>query len=705
MRLLIMERLIRLGTAWLKPGAPVVAWGLALSGLLLVATALRGLRRSALRRRGIDWALLSFGLAFLAQAALRRGHDLVGGVGHAAAAVAMTAHLARAWRRRGEQECDSAAGAPAGPPEGRGFPRIARAAALLLILLVVALPVRLHRLDEITPGVGNHSGFAAMRAVRGVGPLLHAGAWRLTPGTLHHTAYSPIYLGALAGSFSLWGVNLRALRMTDLLWSLVCLASFYLLLVRLGSPRAALLGVVVLVLSRWHIAYSRAGTFIMATITHGIWLLLVLEANLRRARAWTLGLAAVVLAGGSYFYAAVRPMVVLSAPLLLLLALRGPGSGRQRAGRLAALVAPLALLAAVQLQGVPDPRGTYFYQRPESPPDVAIWLRSVDGKDVLDHASLSAAVENLKKNIRFMAQFFYVDGSVGELFSVALLPGLLYLLARRRRAMSRVLVIWALAALSPGFLVKPVSRRLILIMPVLAASAALLLDRALDGFASWRRGPLPGVLAAALCVGLAPVMITDLAATFSNLRYKHLLDNSYGNPQVDRFGWLARELVGRKRLLIRNIGFDKPIFELLIYEASRATDGQPRHEQKPTAAIMRNLPDLGPDTAVGFLTGRSDLRFVERIQQVWPGATVIEGLPRRKAAADRPLFCFVWPPGEEPPEVDGGYFRWKPLRVEPIEACVERFRRTSPALKGRPAGAAGSRAPAGGSARNSPARR
>jgi len=611
----VIQPVIAAGTVLLAQPLAAAALLLAAAAGLLVLAADEN--RPALARRRT--ACIAIGCA--GQALIALGHYYLGLAAHGAAAAALAAILFL-QRRRSDSAAEST------PTIRQMKPRWMWLAALGLF--TVALALRLYRLETASPRINDTAAKTALAAIS----LLDQGApptfWRLTAGTLFHSRESPVYVASMAAVMKLADRSLIAVRLTDVLWAMASLLLTYWLGWRLWGRGPALLALGFLALCRWHGALSRPGTYLMATIVCAQALMLLVISHIERPRWWTYPLLGALIPACSYFYSAIRPQAVIALALALLPLIRGPRRGRALVGL---LLLSGALLLAAQPQW-PKWRGfqrDYFFQRPNSPPDVAVWAKTADGEGIITAFDPEATAANLKLNLKKIIAVFYANGSISPVYSALLLPSAVLLAAGTLS--HRLLLLWGMVGLSPGLLIAPPTRRMILVIPVLALSSAWVLTGALDngqrGTGRTRRNKAAAWVVAGALAGL---MVMDVAAPFTELRYRHVRDSAYGHPHRDRFGWALRDAVEIGPVFILDSKPDRPVLDLLLHRIQQrngdAADYQFVAEEEFLAWI--NDPGTSGRVSLGFLCSGQDDSDIERtlldaIAKRWPRAPVIEG--------------------------------------------------------------------------------
>jgi len=226
--------------------------------------------------------------------------------------------------------------APAAPPRG------SRAGAALLLVLLLALGLRLHRIQEIPFGMWRDEARHGLVALR----------------ILEDPSYRPVYVAErdpkinlpgfgfylLAPGIALFGINPWSMRVvTALAGALTVLPAFFLARRLFGGFPAAFLGALFLACSFWHLILSRwafAAIFDPLFAVAGFALLgWALEQPARARRVSGLAVAGLLLGLAVQTYHSGRVAPVVGACLLFLL-LRGPS---RRVGSVLAFAAGLGL--------------------------------------------------------------------------------------------------------------------------------------------------------------------------------------------------------------------------------------------------------------------------------------------------------------------------------------------------------------------------
>ena len=150
---------------------------------------------------------------------------------------------------------------------GHGAPRAAAASTLwpdsarnrrfeiaaFVLILVLAIFLRTYRLDAIPPGIyvdETNGGLDALYLNEGRDASPFATGWYGTPNG---------YIYYMAGMFKLFGANWTALKFVSLIPAILTIPAVYFIARLLFGPLAALMAMLFMAVSRWHLSLSRWG--------------------------------------------------------------------------------------------------------------------------------------------------------------------------------------------------------------------------------------------------------------------------------------------------------------------------------------------------------------------------------------------------------------------------------------------------------------
>lgn len=221
---------------------------------------------------------------------------------------------------------------------------LARRAELLALggILLYALVVRLAWLETVPPNVTADEADNLQwvyRIIAGKGPGPFGLDWKPLPafGTY-----------VLAGSMSLFGWSIPAMRLPSVILSTAALVPFFLLARRVAGPRAALLAAALLATNAWYLNFSRSGWENVWVALFLLGALLCLELGLERNRRRFFVGAGIFSALGLYGYFAGWSVILILLAYLPLALWRWRSRWRRVLAGYAVLVAVAAALYAPQ---------------------------------------------------------------------------------------------------------------------------------------------------------------------------------------------------------------------------------------------------------------------------------------------------------------------------------------------------------------------
>ena len=184
-------------------------------------------------------------------------------------------------------------------------PNIPKEKILFSLIMVVALFMRVHRLDIFPPGLFVDEGYEGYSALR----ILHEGWKPFYLEDVFH-AYS-LVLYMLAGWFLVFGATALTLKLFFVFISLLGLVFVYWTFRQLSGPHTALIALFVLAVMRWHIHFSRNAFptiqvpfYMFGTFSFLLW-------GARCNKRWPFIVAAIFFAGGFYTYQAYKVFPLL----------------------------------------------------------------------------------------------------------------------------------------------------------------------------------------------------------------------------------------------------------------------------------------------------------------------------------------------------------------------------------------------------------
>lgn len=175
---------------------------------------------------------------------------------------------------------------------------------IFILILAFALVLRLINLQETPPNVTADEADnlqVAYHILAGNGPGFFGLDWKPAP------AFST-YL--IAGSMSIFGESIVALRLPSVLFSVAAIAGFYIVARQVISSRAALAAMFLMATSLWFLHFSRSGWENAHVAFYAILTMLMLKLALRRGQWYLYALVGASAALGVYGYIAGRVIIV-----------------------------------------------------------------------------------------------------------------------------------------------------------------------------------------------------------------------------------------------------------------------------------------------------------------------------------------------------------------------------------------------------------
>jgi hypothetical protein len=310
---------------------------------------------------------------------------------------------------------------------------------LFMLILILAIFLRLYRLDEIPAALD------ALHMLEGSGASPFGTGWYETPNG---------YIYYMAGIFKLFGANYWTLKAASLIPAILTIPAVYLLGRYLFGPMAGLAAMFLLAISRWHLTLSRWGWNELMPPLFQIVGTYFLIRGLRERRALDFALGGLISGLSIYTYLSSRlVLVTLALFALYWLAMDADGPvmalKRHASGLFFFGIAALVAMTPIGITYVTHP--FLFVNRSA---EISIF------RDVQDEDSWWPLRENIWRHV----QLFYQEGDpvgrqnlpgepqtdpmTGMLMAVGLGYALLNLRDRRRG----LLWLWLVIALAGGFL-------------------------------------------------------------------------------------------------------------------------------------------------------------------------------------------------------------------------------------------------------------
>lgn len=453
--------------------------------------------------------------------------------------------------------------------------------ALLVLVAAVAIFFRLHRIDEVPPGLFIDEAQDAVDAEsirRGEAfPVM------VEAGQVKGRTREPMLHYLMAGVFAVAGTSTRSIRLTVGLIGIATVVLTFLLCQRLFGTRIAALAALLLAVSRWHVTMSRVGVRAVLTPLFIVLALLALDRLVRR-RTLAAALAfGAVMGLGFYTYIAfwIVP-VALGASAAVALAARSVRLQRSDT-RLALAALASFLIALGPLLHYAATRPDFFFAR-----SLRLSTPLREGNDraaeLFDHVQQALFQLHLRGDNAPMYNIAgepLLDPIMGVAFLVGLY-GLVKTLPRRPAMHFTVLVFWLLP-LVPAILAFPFgSAAMRSIGAVLAVCllAAFGLDTAARALA--RRSPLASL--AFLAVALAAIAAWNYRSYFQVWGSRADVAGSY-SADVTRFFALCADLAENTDVYLSPYMYHTPNFRFLRLERP-----VPFHLLDGEAALVARAP-------------------------------------------------------------------------------------------------------------------
>jgi hypothetical protein len=415
---------------------------------------------------------------------------------------------------------------------------------LVGLCTVLGFTLRFVALDSIPANFGGDEGEMGMEAIRVLqGDLTNM---FVTSWLSHPTLF--FFLQAL--SLKLFGVNVFGLRMLSILIGTLTLPIFYLFVRQLFDQRTALVATAILVVSHFHIHFSRLGVNNIADPLFATLVLYLLYRGLQSQSSLDFVLSGLVMGLSQYFYMGTRLIPVIVAAFLGFLILKERDFLRDSLANL------LVMAGAFLLAGLP--LFVFFKEHPDAfmarLAQVGIiqsgWLAREPG--LTGKSMYQILTEQFLKSV--LGFHYYTDPTfwyrasiplLDFLSSVLLVFGLAYSMYRFQDKVYFLLDTWFWSAvIFGGFLMEnpPTSPRLVIGIPVVCILVALAIVK-LARYAQelgFLRTSLPRYLILAGVVSLV---------AFLNLRYyfvEYTPTRIYGNPTAEIGTELSKYLTARE---------------------------------------------------------------------------------------------------------------------------------------------------------------
>ncbi len=210
-------------------GALFLAWIVAEQGLIR-----RGKLSAGLWTYGLAWVIL-----FFAKPRLRNGDGATGRRGDKTLAGSPTRRFAGSKARLAAKRVE--------------LKQKLVWAAIITLVIVIAVLMRTHKLDEFPPGCFSDEGWNGLEAVR----ILEGKEY---PLYIERNTQNPaFFFYTLAFCFKFCGISLESVRMVSVISGVLTVLGVYFLLGAMFNRTTGILGALLLAGMRWHVNFSRIG--------------------------------------------------------------------------------------------------------------------------------------------------------------------------------------------------------------------------------------------------------------------------------------------------------------------------------------------------------------------------------------------------------------------------------------------------------------
>ncbi len=558
---------------------------------------------------------------------------------------------------------------------GKGSPRAATASTLwndsprsrqleigaFVVIFALAIFLRTYHIDSIPSGIyvdETNGALDSLYILEGRSASPFATGWYGTPNG---------YLYYMAGIFKVLGANWIALKVASLIPAILTVAAIYFLGRLMFGPSTALMAMLFMAVSRWHLSMSRWGWNETAPPLFQILATFFLIRGLRDRRAFDYALSGVLMSLSLYTYLSARLAVATLLLYILYWILSDPSGVRASLRRswLGFVIFTIGALVAVSPAAV-----TYVK-------DPAITNNRVTEISILKDIREEGSIKPLAQNIGDILKFFHQTGDhqgkhnlpdepmtdpiTGLFFAV----GFAYAINRWRDQRYFLLILWLVLGLAGSFLSShsesPQSYRSLTALPAVVLLAADALDRvtragyrALQERSSTEARPqLPAYLAAAFAV----IMLTGATLWESTVyfgRQAHSPEVQRGFNETENS--VAHEVIAalqtdQEVYLSPKFSTYSPL-RFLVYGVMKSKKGVNTLDNEPYHVVLPEvnfpLPDTGrdvlllldsnywplrdfltsiyPDAKIELITATDDLPIYIRMQIPHEQISALQGL-------------------------------------------------------------------------------
>ncbi len=486
------------------------------SSLLILLVGLLALSRRGGGGRGAFWLAFSLALAINAQRLLIRPENPVG----ALRSIDNPLKIILYYLIAAGGAALAARYLPASLPGDRGC--FWKKWGIILILLGT-LVAGFYRLEQHPFTVNEYetdSGLSALQVIQG-DPGYSKILWGYMERAYIASSFSPLFVYFLVGLFQAAGTGLLVLRAAGLFWGLAALGVFYFLIKGLFGARRALLAAFLMATGTWFLTVARLGTYSSLTLFYALTIIFIFNQALKtQNNICYYALAGALLGCNNYLYVVGK----IIFPLLVLwwlhqLLLRRRDVKRQITGFILFLAFFLLISS--------------LFNSPFRQLDDVVIKGQYVGAAAARGAGFSpaAALADFQQNLLYLVQNIFIENSSWAfpapkapllnhgIFMLAIL-GIGFSAGRWKRGEYFLLLLWVFLAILPMTLISPlvdrgVGRRGILLIPVVAALAALPLDALVEVGRRTGKRALLILVGSGLAVFLAVTALHNLNVYFN----------------------------------------------------------------------------------------------------------------------------------------------------------------------------------------------
>ncbi|HEY5901777.1 MAG TPA: PA14 domain-containing protein [Anaerolineales bacterium] len=358
-------------------------------------------------------------------------------------------------------------------------------AAAFALILLLAIFLRIYRLNAIPPGIyvdETNGALDALRILEGNGASPFGTGWYGTPNG---------YLYYMAAVFKLLGAGWYSLKLVSLLPAILTIPAVYLLGRLMYGPSAGLIAMFLMAVSRWHLSMSRWGWNETAPPLFQVLATFFLWRGLRDRRALDYALGGVLAGLSLYTYLSARLALATLFIYILFWLVSDPAGWRAGLRRSGAGLLVLALGAGVAAA----PLAVTYAKDPFALSNRVSEISVT--RDIREQGSLAPLAQNLGDIFKFFHQTGDLQGKhnlpgepmadpfTGLFFAI----GLAYAISGWREQRSFLLLLWLVLGLAGSFLSShsesPQSYRALTALPAVVLLAADAIDRSGRGLHRW----------------------------------------------------------------------------------------------------------------------------------------------------------------------------------------------------------------------------